>query len=285
MEYSEASNLPFNRAPLRDLFVSARPGEDDPGGPGCWIIIQGDSLVLDAFGDNHSLITGELPDWAVPHAAPLFIGLWKGMPVRILEIDSGCTVPADRISEPLLVIFLNERLDDDLLSLAGHAQQILSWEKKSALCPRCGGDTDRIMGTWGKKCRECGYEHFPSIHPCTIVLVYRENEVLLIRKPEWPPGYYSLPSGFCDFGESLEECAKREVAEETGIEIDNLRYVGSQCWPFPGQLMMGFTADYAGGEVVVDRDELEDAVWFRRDAMPPTFSGKSIAGWMMINFA
>lgn len=285
MKYSEASTLPFNRTPLGNGFVSARPGDPDPGGPGCWIIVQGDSLVLEVSAGSNALIEGELPGWAVPQSDPLFIGRWKGTPARILEIDPDCTIPPNHISDPLLMVFFHERLDDDLLSLAGHAQQILSWEKKSSICPRCGGDTDRIVGTWGKKCRSCGYEHFPAIHPCTIVLVYRENEVLLIRKPEWPPGYYSLPSGFCDFGESLEECARREVAEETGIEIGNLRYVGSQCWPFPGQLMMGFTADYAGGEVVVDRDELEDAAWFRRDALPPTFSGKSIAGWMMANFA
>jgi NAD+ diphosphatase len=116
------------------------------------------------------------------------------------------------------------------------------------------------------------------------VLVFRGEEALLIRKAEWPPGYYSLPSGFCDFGESLEECARREVEEETGIGIRNLHYVGSQCWPFPGQLMIGFTADYADGEIVVEREELEDAAWFPRNSLPPTFSMKSIAGWMMNRF-
>jgi len=114
--------------------------------------------------------------------------------------------------------------------------------------------------------------------------VSREDELLLVRKPEWPPCYYSLPSGFCDFGESLEECASREVKEETGILIENLRYVGSQSWPFPAQLMIGFTADYAGGEILVDRGELEDAAWFNRAALPPTFSSGSIAGWMMEKF-
>ncbi len=285
MEYPEASTLPFNRAALGNGFIPVRPGEADPGGPGCWIIVREDSLILVAAGDKHSLFEGTLPAWATPHAAPLFIGLWKGKPARILEIAAECTIPPDCVIEPLLLIFFQERLDDDLLSLAGHAQQILAWEKKSAVCPRCGGGTYRIDGTWGKKCRECGYEHFPSIHPCTLVLVYRDNEVLLIRKPEWPPGYYSLPSGFCDFGESLEECAKREVAEETGIEIGNLRYVGSQCWPFPGQLMVGFTGDYREGEIAVDRGELEDAAWFRRDALPPSFSNKCIAGWMITRFA
>jgi NAD+ diphosphatase len=107
----------------------------------------------------------------------------------------------------------------------------------------------------------------------------------MIRKPEWPEGYYSLPSGFCDFGECLEECVVREVKEETGILVKNIRYVGSQSWPFPSQLMAGFTAEYESGEIVVDTKELEDARWFRADAMPPTFSAKSIAGWMIERFA
>ena len=117
------------------------------------------------------------------------------------------------------------------------------------------------------------------------MLVRRGDHLLLVRKREWPEGYYSLPSGFCDFGENLEECARREVEEETGIRVDSLRYAGSQCWPFPGQLMIGFTGEYAGGEVVVDREELEDAAWFAMDALPPSFSRKSIAGWMLATFA
>jgi NAD+ diphosphatase len=284
MKYPEASTLPFNTAPLGDDFVSGFPGDGNPGNPGWWIVVQGDSLVLDAGEGALSLLEGEIPSWADSPAAPLFIGFWQGKPVRVLEVGSGIVIPDRYPVEPLLLTFFHERLPDDLLSLIGRAQQILAWERKSAICPRCGGGTQRIAGTWGKRCRSCSYEHFPSIHPCTLVLVRREEEVLLIRKAEWPPGYYSLPSGFCDFGESLEECARREVKEETGIVIRNLRYVGSQCWPFPGQLMIGFTADFALGEIVVDREELEEAAWFPRNSLPPTFSMKSIAGWMMNRF-
>lgn len=99
----------------------------------------------------------------------------------------------------------------------------------------------------------------------------------MTRKQEWPPGRYSLVAGFLDFGESLEECAIREVREETGIEIENVRYVGSQNWPFPAQLMAGFVADYAGGEIKVDISELEDARWFAFDALPSLPPKRSIA--------
>jgi NAD+ diphosphatase len=282
--YPEASLLPFNSAVLGNDFSPAHQGDKDPGGPGWWIIMQGDLLVLEAREGTTALIEGEIPAWSGDQGESLLIGYWQGKPVRILEIDTGLTIPAGYLVEPLLLTFFHEKLPDNLLSLLGRAQQIIAWQRKSAVCPRCGGGTDQISGTWGKSCRSCGYQHFPSIHPCTLVLVQRAAEVLLIRKAEWPPGYYSLPSGFCDFGESLEECARREVEEETGIRISNLRYVGSQCWPFPGQLMAGFTAEFTGGEIVVDREELEDAAWFPRNALPPSFSQKSIAGWMMKTF-
>lgn len=283
MRYPEAINLPFNANVLGDNFVPARQGEADPEGPGVWFIFAGDALVLET-GNGVSLVEGEQPVWAGECRRRIMIGRWKEKPVRILELGSQADVPSGYLVEPLLVTFFHQRLSDDLLTLAGLAQQILSWERRSAVCSRCGGVNEAIPGTWGKRCAGCGSEHFPHIHPCTLVLVSRENELLLIRKPEWPPGYYSIPSGFCDFGESLEECAAREVEEETGIRIRNLRYVGSQSWPFPAQLMIGFTADYEGGDIVVDRWELEAAAWFRRDSLPPTFSSTSIAGWMMETF-
>ncbi|MHC1698545.1 MAG: NAD(+) diphosphatase [Geobacteraceae bacterium] len=285
MTYPTAAMLPFNSSALDKDFTPAHPGASDPKDPGWWIIMQGDCLVLDARDGHPALLEGEIPAWTDNHGEALFIGFWQGKPVRTLEIGSEIMIPEHYLTEHLLLTFFQESLPDNLLSLLGRAQQILMWQRKSAVCPRCGGGTDLIPGTWGKGCRSCGYQHFPAIHPCTLVLVTRETEVLLVRKADWPPGYYSLPSGFCDFGESLEECARREVEEETGIRISSLRYVGSQCWPFPSQLMAGFTADFAEGEIVVDREELEDAAWFPRNALPPSFSPKSIAGWMIKTFA
>ncbi|NVN91661.1 MAG: NAD(+) diphosphatase [Desulfuromonadales bacterium] len=279
----EPSCLPFSSCMMGDNFVAVRQGEADNGEPGIWIVFRGDALVLNS-GEGNAFIEGMLPEWAATLDSRILIGTWKGRPVRILELGADSQVPQEYLVEPLLQIFLRYVLPDHFLTLAGLAQQILEWERKSRICSRCGSLMNEIAGSWGKRCRECGAEHFPHIHPCTLVLVSRGDELLLVRKAEWPAGYYSIPSGFCDFGESLEECARREVKEETGILIRNLRYVGSQSWPFPAQLMAGYTADYAGGELSIDLDELEDAAWFRRDALPPTFSDKSIAGWMLVTF-
>ena len=114
-----------------------------------------------------------------------------------------------------------------------------------------------------------------------IVAVRRPGEILLTRKREWAPNRYSLVAGFLDPGECLEEAVAREVQEETGIQVTNIRYAGSQCWPFPSQVMTGFTADYAGGEVVVEEKELEDAGWFPLDALPDLPPKRSIARYLI----
>jgi NAD+ diphosphatase len=283
MRSIEPTCLPFSSGVLGDDFVPIRQGKSDGGEPGFWLVFRGNAMVLKA-GAEIAFIEGKRPEWAAIPVSTILIGAWKGKPVRILEINADTDVPPEYLAEPLIFIFIRHMLPDPLLTLAGLAQQILEWERKSRICSRCGGVMEEIAGSWGKRCRECRCEHFPHIHPCTLVLVSRGDELLLVRKAEWPEGYYSIPSGFCDFGESLEGCAQREVEEETGIRIRNLRYVGSQSWPFPAQLMAGFTAEYAEGEIAIDFDELEDAAWFRRDALPPTFSDKSIAGWMLVTF-
>jgi NAD+ diphosphatase len=202
--------------------------------------------------------------------------------LRALTISSGLDIKSPLVAEAFNTS--NETMDIQALTLAGLAKQILHWEKQSRYCSRCGMQTTGIPATWGKRCTSCNSEHYPHIHPCAIVLVKRGNELLLTRKAEWASGRYSLVAGFLDFGESLEECAIREVREETGIEICNIRYVGSQNWPFPAQLMAGFVADYAGGDICIDPLELEDACWFPVDSLPDLPGRRSIARWIIESF-
>lgn len=285
MTYPEAINLPFNSRVIRDLYSPGKPGEADSGEPGYWVIVRDDCVVFNNKTGKLSLFEGELPGFMNNRADHILMGTWQGRPLRLLRIGAGAALSDDCIAEPLLFLFIRGAIDDELITIAGLAQQIARWEENSAACPRCGGDTHRIAGTWGKKCGRCAYEHFPNVYPCVLALVRRGESLLLVRKAEWPEGYYSLPSGFCDFGECLEECVVREVREETGIKVKNMRYEGSQSWPFPSQLMAGFTAEYESGEIVVDTTELEDARWFARDALPATFTNKTIAGWLIEKFA
>ena len=117
------------------------------------------------------------------------------------------------------------------------------------------------------------------------MLVRDTGRVLLTRKPEWAPGRYALVAGFVDNGESLEGAVAREVKEEVGVDVTDIQYVGSQNWPFPSQLMIGFVAEYAGGEITIDRDELEDARWFPRDGLPTGPARHSIAGFIIERYA
>lgn len=282
MPYPEQINLPFNFAYIKDAFELRPPSAHDPIEEGPWAVIQGNNVVLIQDENGFALPEGELPAWLIPKAPPLCIGLWHGKPLRAISISTKFTLQPPFAAEPFNAS--EQRLDMQTLTLAGLAKQILHWEQQSQHCSACGAETGRIPASWGKKCTGCCAEHFPHIHPCAIVLVKRGNELLLTRKAEWVAGRYSLVAGFLDFGESLEECAIREVREETGIEIENVRYVGSQNWPFPAQLMGGFVADYAGGEIVVDQHELEDARWFPINALPSLPPSRSIARWIIDNF-
>ena len=171
-----------------------------------------------------------------------------------------------------------------LLSLAALGQQMVRWQKNSQHCSACGAEMSFLAGEWGRECQGCARQHYPHIHPCIIVLIHRGDEVLLTRAAHWVAGRYGLVAGFVEPGECLEETVVREVKEETGIDIKNIRYVGSQAWPFPSQIMTGFTAEYAGGEVQVDTHELEDARWFARDDLPPLPSKRSISRFLIDHY-
>jgi len=284
MTYPSTVNLPFNHEIIRDGFTPAKPGEQEPEGPGFWAVIQGNALVVREGEQGLSLPEGERPDWLDAGSEPVYIGLWQGRPLWAGIVDKGAVLPSPFVAEPFNAV--EERLDDLLLTLGGLANQVLQWERQSAVCSRCGGTLARVPGSWGKRCLVCRHEHYPHIHPCVIVLVKHGEEFLLIRKAEWPKGRYSLIAGFVDFGESLEECVHREVGEEAGISVTNIRYVGSQSWPFPSQLMAGFVADYAGGTVQADQTEVEDARWFCSCEQPESLPAKrSIARWIIEKYA
>ena len=281
-EYPEAVNLPFNFSLVKTEFEFRAPNSDPITEEGEWVIIQGNGTILQETPHGLKLPQGTLPDWLCTEHPPLCIGTWRGKPLRITVVDSSLVLKPPFVSDDFNAS--TERVDAQTLTLAGLAKQILHWERQSRYCSRCGAETERINASWGKRCTACNSQHFPHIHPCAIVLVKRGNELLLTRKAEWIPGRYSLVAGFLDFGESLEECAIREVREETGIEICNVRYVGSQNWPFPAQMMAGFVADYVSGDIHVDRHELEDARWFPSDALPLLPARRSIARWIIDNF-
>ncbi len=279
MTYPEQINLSFNFSSIKDDFQTSGPLEIDPSERGYWAIIQGNNLIVNS---SLKLPEGALPDQMQPAEEPLCIGRWHGKPLRVFQLDKNSAITAPFRAEGFNAT--NDLLDIQTLTLGGIASQILHWDLQSRFCSRCGCPTKPHHSNWGRTCTGCHAEHFPHIHPCAIVLVRRGDQLLLTRKAQWPPNRYSLVAGFVDFGESLEECALREIKEETGITAENIRYIGSQNWPFPAQLMAGFVADYKSGEIKVDKNELEDARWFPTSQLPDLPGKRSIARWIIDNF-
>lgn len=167
---------------------------------------------------------------------------------------------------------------------AGKAYQLIFWDLNSRFCPRCGTPT-RQDAPIMKRCPNCKNEIFPSVSPAILVLVRKEDKILMVHARNFKGSFYGLVAGFVETGETLEQCVHREVMEETGLKIKNLKYFGNQPWPYPSNLMLGFIADYESGEIKLQEDELSAAGFFAKDNLPerpshPSLARKMIDWWI-----
>ncbi len=165
--------------------------------------------------------------------------------------------------------------------LAGRAAQVLEWDRTHRFCGACGTPTEHQNGERARRCPACGLTAYPRINPAMMALVWRPGEVLLARAPHFVNQMYSALAGFVEAGESIEQCIHREVAEEVGVQVDELRYFGSQSWPFPNSLMIAFTARWVSGDIVPQEGEIADAQWFPIDALPNIPPRFSISGHLI----
>ena len=168
------------------------------------------------------------------------------------------------------------KLPHELYQIAGKCQEILYWDANTRFCGVCGGPM-KMHTEISKRCTHCGKEIWPLLATAIIVLIRREDKVLLVHARNFRGKFFGLVAGFVETGETLEEAVVREVHEEVGIKIKNIRYFASQPWPYPCGLMVGFTAVYVSGELHLQRSELDDAGWFDRDHLPPVPDKMSIA--------
>jgi NAD+ diphosphatase len=204
----------------------------------------------------------------------LFVGEWQGLACYAAECD---TIPENISGELIPVRSLFNLVSAEVVYLTGRAIQLLDWQKNHRYCGKCGASTSMKTGEFAMMCCACELIVYPRISPAVMVLIRRGDELLLGRSPHFKPGVFSALAGFVEAGETLEQCAAREVHEEVGIKITNLRYFKSQSWPFPNSLMVAFFADYAGGEIKIDPVEIEAADWFSLNALPALPEPVSIA--------
>lgn len=171
-------------------------------------------------------------------------------------------------------------LGEPVYALAGKAFELVHWERNSRFCPACGTGMEPHSEI-SRRCPACGKELFPAISPAIIVLICKRDSILLARTCYSRSPFMGLVAGFLETGESLEACVHREVFEETGLQIRNLRYFGNQPWPYPSGLMVGFIADYAAGEIRLQKEELSEAAFFDRNHLPPLPPPLSLARRMI----
>lgn len=251
---------------------------------------SGSWYVFDQRG-SLLLVAGAVPVGAEPPcplASVHVLGVDDGQPVRTGQLAADAD-PFDDVPDG--GEFVNMRaaygvIPDIEWAMAGRGSQVLLWDRDHKFCGRCGTETNAHESERAKICPACKSMAFPRLSPAVIMLVERTGdngpEVLLAWGRQFPGRFYSALAGFVEPGESLEECVAREVMEETGIEVNDVRYFGSQPWPFPNSMMIGFNATYVGGQITIQEEEIVEADWYGPDNLPPApIGGMSIAGWLI----
>jgi NAD+ diphosphatase len=244
--------------------------------PAWWFAFAGNRMLVLEDDDRAGLPCLVDPTTVELHCARKhYLGVLGGRDCYAIELATYCVVPEGMALYGLRGLY--GRLNDDLFSIAGRAIQVLDWDRTHQFCGRCGEPTVHHPTERAKQCPRCGLTNYPRLSPAVIVLVRRDDRILLARSQRFVGGFYSTLAGFVEPGESLEDTVRREIKEEVGIEVKDIRYFGSQPWPFPNSLMIGFTAWWATGEINIDNHEIQDAGWFHRDDLPRLPGKLSIA--------
>lgn len=249
-----------------------------------WFVFCKTDVMMEKNGDG----TYTIP---LSEECPITLKEWQ-TPHRITPMDDGTEVRTVSIDAPITNQERYEmcglrpsfyKLSKELYLKAGKCQEILYWDKNTQFCGVCGAPM-KLHTDISKRCTNCGKEVWPQLATAIIVLIHRGDDVLLVHARNFKGDFYGLVAGFVETGETLEEAVRREVMEETGLTITNLRYFGSQPWPYPCGLMVGFNADYVSGEVHLQRSELSKGAWFNKNNLPTIPEKLSIARKLLDNW-
>jgi NAD+ diphosphatase len=257
---------------------------DGDGAPGYWFIFADGKLLLQNW--NGSWAIPFAPDAGLLQVWPVrtqYLGTLGGQPCHSAEVAPDAAAPAGMTFTELRSCY--GLVDEDMYLLAGRALQIVSWDQTNQFCGRCGAGTTPLKGERAKKCPRCGLISYPRLSPAVITAVLKGDQILLARRAGTRVPMFSILAGFVEPGETLEDCLKREVFEEVGIRVKNLRYFSSQPWPFPNSLMIGFIAEYESGEIKPDGLEVSEARWYSASSLPnipPKFTiARDLIDWFV----
>jgi len=257
-------------APYNPSFqISVTP---DPSLPDAFFYFQ-EGKLLHRKAENIALLWQKMPLEVTDQE---LIGQLEGQNCYAANLVEGQELPEGAELSRLRALF--DVVSNEQIMAAGIASQVLHWAGRHRFCGKCGSRMQDRERERAKVCRECSTVYYPEIHPAVIMAITKGDKILLGHANRFNRKFYSVLAGFLEIGETFEECVRREVREEAGIEVKNIRYFGSQPWPFPSSMMVGFTAEWASGDIQIDPEELTDADWYTADEMPPVPSTVSIAG-------
>ena len=240
--------------------------------PPWWFIFAGHRMMVFEEGTEMSVpLIVEPSSLEISALSERYMGTLAGRPCYCAVIAEDHTPPPKTAFYGLR--YLYGRLEEPFYAVAMKAVHLVLWESTARYCGRCGKEMAVGEEMNARQCTGCGMLVFPRLSPAVIVLVEKDGQLLLARSKRFTANFFSVLAGFVEPGETLEDTVHREIEEEVGIKIRNVRYFGSQPWPFPDSLMIGFTAEYAGGEIRIDESELAEAGWFSPDNLP-TIPGK-----------
>ena len=232
-----------------------------------WFVLNRGQLLTKLKADRPSIPdTADMAAHQISLSDELYLGSLDGRPCYAGVPESSHFSDSDFEINHLRTLF--GRLPDELIWIAGRANQLVHWHATHRYCGKCGHQTEDKADERAKICPSCRHINYPRLSPAVIVAIIRDNKILLARNRRFKMPFYSVLAGFVEPGESLEECVAREIKEEVGITVKNIRYFGSQPWPFPDSLMIAFVSDYGAGEILVDRAEITEAAWFSKENLP-----------------
>lgn len=229
-----------------------------------WFAVSGSRVLAVADAEGKAAGFPDTPP--LPAGTPHYLGALGQAHCFAYEVEMELEAPAGHAVTDLRALW--SRVPEPLWAVAGKAVQIVDWDRTHRFCGRCAAPTERFDADRSRRCPACGLSAYPRLAPAVITVVERGDDLLLAHGTRFPAPFYSALAGFVEPGESLEGAVVREIREEVGIEVDEVRYFGSQPWPFPHSLMIGFHARWSGGEIRIDPEEIADAQFFPKGDLP-----------------